>query len=124
MPSGRTSRVSQLTSAGSLGMSEPLALKTAQRVRNNSSIFFYCNSPDLNHTLIRKYFKDFRFRSAQQIGFGNDTTGTIKGFRTSLAGLVLDSATTIGLGRASHSAMQDPIQAPPGTTRQAGLCTS
>ncbi|GFT35601.1 hypothetical protein TNCV_4870861 [Trichonephila clavipes] len=37
--------------------------------------------------------------------------------RTSLAGLVLESATSSGLGRA-------PIQAPPGTTRQAGLYTS
>ncbi|GFU51782.1 hypothetical protein TNCV_713361 [Trichonephila clavipes] len=45
--------------------------------------------------------------------------------RTSLAGLdSLDSATSSGLGRAPRSAMQDPIQAPPGTTRQAGLCTS
>ncbi|GFV81458.1 hypothetical protein TNCV_51821 [Trichonephila clavipes] len=38
--------------------------------------------------------------------------------RTSLAGLALDSATSSGLGRAPRSAMQDPIQAPPGTTRQ------
>ncbi|GFV26392.1 hypothetical protein TNCV_5087051 [Trichonephila clavipes] len=44
--------------------------------------------------------------------------------RTSLAGLALDSATSSGLGRAPRSAMQDPIQAPPGTTRQAGLYTS
>ncbi|GFW50020.1 hypothetical protein TNCV_2316021 [Trichonephila clavipes] len=44
--------------------------------------------------------------------------------RTSLAGLALDSATSSGLGRVPHSAMQDPIQAPPGTTRQAGLYTS
>ncbi|GFX09202.1 hypothetical protein TNCV_1067881 [Trichonephila clavipes] len=44
--------------------------------------------------------------------------------RTSLAGLALESATSSGLGRAPHSAMQDPIQAPPGTTRQAGLYTS
>ncbi|GFT03540.1 hypothetical protein TNCV_2986651 [Trichonephila clavipes] len=44
--------------------------------------------------------------------------------RTSLAGLALESATSSGLGRAPRSAMQDPIQAPPGTTRQAGLYTS
>ncbi|GFX85851.1 hypothetical protein TNCV_2472531 [Trichonephila clavipes] len=44
--------------------------------------------------------------------------------RISLAGLVLDSATSSGLGRAPRSAMQDPIQAPPGATRQAGLYTS
>ncbi|GFW96500.1 hypothetical protein TNCV_4358221 [Trichonephila clavipes] len=44
--------------------------------------------------------------------------------RNSLAGLALDSATSSGLGRAPRSAMQDPIQAPPGTTRQAGLYTS
>ncbi|GFU85758.1 hypothetical protein TNCV_3542151 [Trichonephila clavipes] len=44
--------------------------------------------------------------------------------RTSFAGLVLDSATSSGLGRAPCSAMQDPIQAPPGTTRQVELCTS
>ncbi|GFT54628.1 hypothetical protein TNCV_345061 [Trichonephila clavipes] len=44
--------------------------------------------------------------------------------RTSLVGLALDSATSSGLGRAPRSAMQDPIQAPPGTTRQAGLYTS
>ncbi|GFW63674.1 hypothetical protein TNCV_4329621 [Trichonephila clavipes] len=44
--------------------------------------------------------------------------------RTSLAELALDSATSSGLGRAPRSAMQDPIQAPPGTTRQAGLYTS
>ncbi|GFX47666.1 hypothetical protein TNCV_699201 [Trichonephila clavipes] len=44
--------------------------------------------------------------------------------RTSLEGLALDSATSSGLGRAPRSAMQDPIQAPPGTTRQAGLYTS
>ncbi|GFY31986.1 hypothetical protein TNCV_2621231 [Trichonephila clavipes] len=44
--------------------------------------------------------------------------------RTSLAGLVLESATSSGLGRAPRTAMQDPIQAPPGTTRQAGLYTS
>ncbi|GFV53294.1 hypothetical protein TNCV_1645261 [Trichonephila clavipes] len=41
--------------------------------------------------------------------------------RTSLAGLALDSATSRGLGRAPRCAMQDPIQAPPDTTRQAGL---
>ncbi|GFW12116.1 hypothetical protein TNCV_4531811 [Trichonephila clavipes] len=45
-------------------------------------------------------------------------------WRTSLAGLALDSATSSGRGRAPRSAMQDPIQAPPGTTRQAGLYTS
>ncbi|GFX46031.1 hypothetical protein TNCV_1919981 [Trichonephila clavipes] len=39
--------------------------------------------------------------------------------RTSLVGLALDSATSSGLGRAPRSAMQDPIQAPPGATRQA-----
>ncbi|GFT88227.1 hypothetical protein TNCV_2893861 [Trichonephila clavipes] len=44
--------------------------------------------------------------------------------RTSLVGLALDSATSSGLGRAPRTAMQDPIQAPPGTTRQAGLYTS
>ncbi|GFW36301.1 hypothetical protein TNCV_1727291 [Trichonephila clavipes] len=44
--------------------------------------------------------------------------------RTNLVGLALDSATSSGLGRAPRSAMQDPIQAPPGTTRQAGLYTS
>ncbi|GFT90256.1 hypothetical protein TNCV_1942291 [Trichonephila clavipes] len=44
--------------------------------------------------------------------------------KTSLAGLALDSATSSGLGRAPRSAMQDPIQAPPGATRQAGLYTS
>ncbi|GFV25508.1 hypothetical protein TNCV_1147781 [Trichonephila clavipes] len=44
--------------------------------------------------------------------------------RTSLAELALDSATSSGLERAPRSAMQDPIQAPPGTTRQAGLYTS
>ncbi|GFT16246.1 hypothetical protein TNCV_2245571 [Trichonephila clavipes] len=44
--------------------------------------------------------------------------------RTSLVGLALDSATSSGLGRAPRSAMQDPIQAPPGATRQAGLYTS
>ncbi|GFU85762.1 hypothetical protein TNCV_1791181 [Trichonephila clavipes] len=44
--------------------------------------------------------------------------------RTSLVGLVLDSATSSGLGRAPCSAMQGPIQAPPGATRQAGLYTS
>ncbi|GFT99319.1 hypothetical protein TNCV_3162131 [Trichonephila clavipes] len=44
--------------------------------------------------------------------------------RTSLAGLALESATSSGLGRAPRSAMQDAIQAPPGTTRQAGLYTS
>ncbi|GFU15242.1 hypothetical protein TNCV_3937971 [Trichonephila clavipes] len=44
--------------------------------------------------------------------------------RTSLAGLALESATSSGLGRAPRSAMQDPIQAPTGTTRQAGLYTS
>ncbi|GFT69248.1 hypothetical protein TNCV_2821651 [Trichonephila clavipes] len=44
--------------------------------------------------------------------------------RISLAGLALDSATSSGLGRAPRSAMQDPIQAPPGATRQAGLYTS
>ncbi|GFT78956.1 hypothetical protein TNCV_3093411 [Trichonephila clavipes] len=38
--------------------------------------------------------------------------------RTSLVGLALDSATSSGLGRAPRSAMQDPIRAPPGTTRQ------
>ncbi|GFW72899.1 hypothetical protein TNCV_830261 [Trichonephila clavipes] len=38
--------------------------------------------------------------------------------RTKLAGLSLDSATSSGLGRTPRSAMQDPIQAPPGTTRQ------
>ncbi|GFT52040.1 hypothetical protein TNCV_4999281 [Trichonephila clavipes] len=43
--------------------------------------------------------------------------------RTSLAGVALDSATSSGLGRAPRSAMQNPIQAPPGTTRQAGLYT-
>ncbi|GFU84369.1 hypothetical protein TNCV_1252621 [Trichonephila clavipes] len=86
MPSGRTSRACQLTSAGSLGMSEPLAIKTAQRVRRRRIPF------------------DFQ--------------------RTSLAGLALDSATNSGLGRALRSAMQDPIQAPPGTTRQAGLYIS
>ncbi|GFU88727.1 hypothetical protein TNCV_4444041 [Trichonephila clavipes] len=58
MPSGRTSRACQLTSAGSLGMSEPLALKTAQRVRRRRIPF------------------DFQ--------------------RTSLAGLVLDSAMAWG----------------------------
>ncbi|GFW59469.1 hypothetical protein TNCV_2633411 [Trichonephila clavipes] len=47
----------------------------------------------------------------------------IHSLRTSLAGLALDSATSSGLGRALHSAMQDPIQAPPGTTRQARLYT-
>ncbi|GFV04183.1 hypothetical protein TNCV_918041 [Trichonephila clavipes] len=47
-----------------------------------------------------------------------------KDVRTSLAGLALDSATSSGLGRASHSVMQNLIQAPPGTTRQAGLYTS
>ncbi|GFT64951.1 RNase H domain-containing protein [Trichonephila clavipes] len=44
--------------------------------------------------------------------------------KISLAGLALDSATSSGLGRAPRSAMQDPIQAPPGATRQAGLYTS
>ncbi|GFU18548.1 hypothetical protein TNCV_1805611 [Trichonephila clavipes] len=44
--------------------------------------------------------------------------------KTSLAGLALESATSSGLGRAPRSAMQDPIQAPPGATRQAGLYTS
>ncbi|GFW64543.1 transposable element Tc1 transposase [Trichonephila clavipes] len=44
--------------------------------------------------------------------------------RISLAGLALDSATSSALGRAPRSAMQDPIQAPPGTTRQARLLTS
>ncbi|GFX99760.1 hypothetical protein TNCV_257991 [Trichonephila clavipes] len=44
--------------------------------------------------------------------------------RTSLAELALDSATSSGLRRAPRSAMQDPIQASPGTTRQAGLYTS
>ncbi|GFV39559.1 hypothetical protein TNCV_1368001 [Trichonephila clavipes] len=44
--------------------------------------------------------------------------------RTSMAGLALDSATSSGLDRAPRSAMQDPIQAPPGSTRQAGLYTS
>ncbi|GFU21265.1 hypothetical protein TNCV_1060741 [Trichonephila clavipes] len=44
--------------------------------------------------------------------------------RISLAGLALDSATSSGLGRAPRSAMQDPIQAPPGATRHSGLYTS
>ncbi|GFT90295.1 hypothetical protein TNCV_702001 [Trichonephila clavipes] len=44
--------------------------------------------------------------------------------RTSLAGLALDSATSSGHGRAPRFSMQDPIQAPPGATRQAGLYTS
>ncbi|GFT03577.1 hypothetical protein TNCV_2986891 [Trichonephila clavipes] len=44
--------------------------------------------------------------------------------KTSLAGLALESATSSGLGKSPRSAMQDPIQAPPGTTRQAGLYTS
>ncbi|GFW62642.1 hypothetical protein TNCV_1886891 [Trichonephila clavipes] len=44
--------------------------------------------------------------------------------RTSLEGLALDSATSSGLGRAPRSAMQNPIQAPPGTTRQVGFYTS
>ncbi|GFX63680.1 hypothetical protein TNCV_2824661 [Trichonephila clavipes] len=44
--------------------------------------------------------------------------------RTSLAGLAPDTATSSGLGRAFRSAMQDPIQAPPGATRQARLYTS
>ncbi|GFW70658.1 hypothetical protein TNCV_1624891 [Trichonephila clavipes] len=44
--------------------------------------------------------------------------------RTSLAGLAPDSATSSGLGRAPRSAMQDPIQAPTGATRQARLYTS
>ncbi|GFT36081.1 hypothetical protein TNCV_4178961 [Trichonephila clavipes] len=57
--------------------------------------------------------------SCMQNNFGKDSYQ-----RTSLAGLAPDSATSIGLRRAPHSAMQDPIQAPPGTTRQAGLYTS
>ncbi|GFU30425.1 hypothetical protein TNCV_2496801 [Trichonephila clavipes] len=69
-----------------LGVTEPLALETAQRIRRRRIPF------------------DFQ--------------------RTSLAGLALESATSSGLGRAPRSAMQDPIQAPPGTTRQAGLYTS
>ncbi|GFT64099.1 hypothetical protein TNCV_5139651 [Trichonephila clavipes] len=44
--------------------------------------------------------------------------------RTSLAGLAPDTATSSGLKRAFRSAMQDPIQAPPGATRQARLYTS
>ncbi|GFY20872.1 hypothetical protein TNCV_1121061 [Trichonephila clavipes] len=40
------------------------------------------------------------------------------------AGLAPDSATSSGFGRAPHSAMQDPIQAPPEATRQTRLCTS
>ncbi|GFT90301.1 hypothetical protein TNCV_702051 [Trichonephila clavipes] len=44
--------------------------------------------------------------------------------RTTLAGLALESATSSGLERAPRSAMQDPIQAPLGATRQAGLYTS
>ncbi|GFX58437.1 hypothetical protein TNCV_320191 [Trichonephila clavipes] len=43
---------------------------------------------------------------------------------TSLTGLALDSATSSSLGRVPRSAMQDPIQTPPGATRQAGLYTS
>ncbi|GFT76672.1 hypothetical protein TNCV_3134991, partial [Trichonephila clavipes] len=43
--------------------------------------------------------------------------------RTSLVGLALDSATSSGLPGGRPTAMQDPIQAPPGTTRQAGLYT-
>ncbi|GFS82378.1 uncharacterized protein TNCV_4137381 [Trichonephila clavipes] len=43
--------------------------------------------------------------------------------RTSLAGLALESEPVVASGE-PRSAMQDPIQAPPGTTRQAGLCTS
>ncbi|GFU09381.1 hypothetical protein TNCV_143631 [Trichonephila clavipes] len=43
--------------------------------------------------------------------------------RTSLAGLALESATSSGL-ESPRTAMQDPIQAPPGNTRQAGLYTS
>ncbi|GFU36750.1 hypothetical protein TNCV_365201 [Trichonephila clavipes] len=44
--------------------------------------------------------------------------------RTSLVGLALDSATSSGLERAPALQCRDPIQAPPGTTRQAGLYTS
>ncbi|GFR29582.1 hypothetical protein TNCT_463231 [Trichonephila clavata] len=45
-------------------------------------------------------------------------------WRTILAGLAPDLATSSGLGRAPRSAMQGPIQAPPGATRQARLYTS
>ncbi|GFX80852.1 hypothetical protein TNCV_2766171 [Trichonephila clavipes] len=83
MPNGCTARACLLTAAGSLRLSESLALKAAQRIRKRRIPF------------------DFQ--------------------RTSLAGLALDSATSSG---APRSAMQDPIQAPPGTTRQAGLYTS
>ncbi|GFT52639.1 hypothetical protein TNCV_3765381 [Trichonephila clavipes] len=79
--------------------------------------------------------------AAEEMGSGNRDSVCVVGFiedaegkrrrripfdfqRTSLVGLALDSATSSGLGRAPRSAMQDPIQAPPGTTRQAGLYTS
>ncbi|GFU36572.1 hypothetical protein TNCV_2830121 [Trichonephila clavipes] len=76
MPNGCTSRTRQLSSAGSVRVSDLLAFETTQRIR------------------------------------------------TSLAGLALDSATSSGLGRAPALQCRDPIQAPPGTTRQAGLYTS
>ncbi|GFX50071.1 hypothetical protein TNCV_2375601 [Trichonephila clavipes] len=60
----------------------------------------------------------------QRRGFGMRRRIPFDFQRTCLVGLALDSATSSGLGRAPRSAMQDPIQAPPGTTRQAGLYTS
>ncbi|GFT07897.1 hypothetical protein TNCV_873301 [Trichonephila clavipes] len=57
----------------------------------------------------------------------SDGTERVRCFRSEgpvWQGLAPDSATSSGLRRAPHSAMQDPIQAPPGTTRQAGLYTS
>ncbi|GFW12117.1 hypothetical protein TNCV_4531841 [Trichonephila clavipes] len=67
-------------------------------------------------------FPDFQVSSARIPECSCVSSTNMK--RTSLAGLALDSATSSGRGRAPRSAMQDPIQAPPGTTRQAGLYTS
>ncbi|GFT94244.1 hypothetical protein TNCV_3922781 [Trichonephila clavipes] len=98
--SRRTSRASQLSTARSLRMSESLAPETVQRIRYIGTDFtiyvtgFYCS---------------LQFWAIEQDQFGRVTLG---------------SATSSGLGRAPRSAMQDPIQAPPGTTRQAGLYTS
>ncbi|GFT47944.1 hypothetical protein TNCV_3677921 [Trichonephila clavipes] len=98
-----TSRARQLSSAGSLR-----CRTSGAKQRRGFAMYgriLQLRYPALNHRKRRRRIP-FDFQ------------------RTSLVGLALDSATSSGLGRAPRSAMQDPIQAPPGATRQAGLYTS